>query len=71
MQGVVFLCSSFLESGLDLANCVDILTLAETFSLHKLRPQVLVLVLVLMLYKVSAPALESFCSCSRKSLVLL
>ena len=29
-----------MESGLDLENCVDILSLADTFSLQKLRPQV-------------------------------
>ena len=40
IKSVVLLCSSYLESGLDLENCVDILSLADTFSLQKLRPQV-------------------------------
>ena len=40
IKSVVHLCSSYLESGLDLENCVDILSLADTFSLQKLRPQV-------------------------------
>ena len=42
IKSVVDLCSSYLESGLDLENCVDILSLADTFSLQKLRPQVFV-----------------------------
>ena len=42
IKSVVHLCSSYLESGLDLENCVDILSLADTFSLQKLRPQVFV-----------------------------
>merc|ERR1719275_336733 len=41
IKSVVHLCSSYMESGLDLENCVDILSLADTFSLQKLRPQVL------------------------------
>ena len=43
IKSVVHLCSSYLESGLDLENCVDILSLADTFSLQKLRPQVWIL----------------------------
>ena len=45
IKSVVDLCSSYLESGLDLENCVDILSLADTFSLQKLRPQVFVTVI--------------------------
>ena len=39
---VVQLCSQYLESALDLENCVDVLSLADTFSLQKLKPQVFI-----------------------------
>ncbi|OXA64020.1 kelch-like protein 9 [Folsomia candida] len=37
---VVEACSSYLQEQLDLENCVDIVTLAETYSLHQLRKRV-------------------------------
>lgn len=38
---VVGLCATFLDTNTDLDNCVDILTLADTFALQKLRQQIL------------------------------
>ncbi|CAL8135367.1 unnamed protein product [Orchesella dallaii] len=37
---VVEACSGYLEAQLDLENCVDIVTLAETYSLHELKKRV-------------------------------
>ena len=37
LQSVVSLCSRYLHTNLDLDNCRDILSLADTFSLSKLR----------------------------------
>ena len=41
VQSVVSLCSRYLHTNLDLDNCGDILTLADTFSLPKLKHNVL------------------------------
>jgi len=41
VKSVVALCARYLDTNLDLENCVDILTLADTFTLHKLRHNVL------------------------------
>jgi len=41
VKSVVSLCARYLDSNLDLENCVDILTLADTYALHKLRRTVL------------------------------
>eukprot|EP00092_Neocalanus_flemingeri_P004041 GFUD01004350.1.p1 GENE.GFUD01004350.1~~GFUD01004350.1.p1 ORF type:complete len:633 (+),score=147.40 GFUD01004350.1:208-2106(+) len=41
VKSVVALCAQYLDTNLDLENCVDILTLADTFTLQKLRHNVL------------------------------
>jgi len=41
VKSVVSLCARYLDTNLDLENAVDILTLADTFTLHKLRHNVL------------------------------
>ena len=40
LDSVVESCSDYLQSQLDLDNCVDIVTLAETYSLNKLKKKV-------------------------------
>lgn len=40
MVAVVEACSSYLQAQLDLENCVDIVTIAETYSLNQLRNKV-------------------------------
>lgn len=37
MEAVVEACSNYLKSQLDIENCVDLVTIAETYSLEKLR----------------------------------
>ncbi|CAM1308491.1 Uncharacterised protein g4868 [Pycnogonum litorale] len=53
---VVETCSQFLQSQLDLDNCVDIATIAETYSLRQLQKSV---------YQYMCSNLNHFCSTSR------
>jgi len=41
VKSVVGLCARYLDTNLDLENCVDILTIADTFTLQKLKHNVL------------------------------
>jgi len=40
MVNVIFACTDYLQSQIDLDNCVDIATIAETYSLKSLKAQV-------------------------------